>query len=111
MDIQQKQNTLKTGKNILDLTLEELRYTEKPIGKAIYKEALEEKCTPRGRGRPKKWVKANPTDRLICNICVNKFIRRNRFSHNQTKQHQLYVKIDDKFRRLIIEMGHEDKSK
>lgn len=90
------QETLKSGKSIPLLNPDEIKYTQAPIGNALYKNAI---------GRPPKRPedRAQPHDRLICDICGGKFTRCHRSSHKKTKVHQAYAKMDAKLRRALID--------
>lgn len=93
--IRKIQEELKEGKPLTFLPNEDIRYLEKPLGKAIYKSAV-------GRPRKKEKDKAKPSDRLICDICNEKFTRSHRWSHNQTKVHQAYMKMNDKMKKILL---------
>lgn len=54
-------------------------------------------------GRPRKLPgeKCLPSDRIKCPICPASFNRNNRSTHYKTKQHQLYLNIEQKLLRVI----------
>ncbi|HTO16891.1 MAG TPA: hypothetical protein VLZ83_14075 [Edaphocola sp.] len=93
--IMEVKNKLKEGNSIPLMSEEELKYTQKPIGKAIYKRAI---------GRPKKPdnEKARPGDRVICEICGGNFKRSHRSAHNKTKIHKVYEDMNKKLVNLLI---------
>lgn len=91
--IQEIQNKIDKGEALTLYSTEELKYIQKPIGKAIYKNAV---------GRPKKDEKAKPSDRVVCDICGGKFVRSHRWDHNKTKVHQAYSKMNDQIRKLLL---------
>ena len=90
------QKHLKTGRSIPLLDENDIKYIQKPIGKAIYKEVL---------GRPKKREedKAQPSDRLICNICGGKYVRSHRSAHNKTKVHKAYENMNHKLTKILLD--------
>jgi hypothetical protein len=96
MDKTKIQKNLNYGKALTLYDDDELRYVQKPIGKAIYKNAI-------GRPKKKEEDKAHPNDRLICDVCGNKFIRAHRSKHKKTKVHQAYEKMNKKIQKLLIE--------
>ena len=55
------------------------------------------KVTPK-RGRPKVCTedRSNPTDKIICEICGMEFSRSNRTRHQDSKMHQLAVRLTSK---------------
>jgi hypothetical protein len=95
--IQQK---LKKGKGIIAYNNEELRYLQKPLGKAIYKNAINQ---PIGRPRKSEDEKAKPDDRIICDICQGVFTRAHRSAHKKTKVHQAYEKMNGKIQKLLLD--------
>lgn len=78
---------------------EELKYLDKPLGKAAY---LGRKTSINDDERKRKGIKANWWDRIECNICGVEFTRSARSKHNRTKQHQIYKKIDKKMRKVLL---------
>lgn len=90
------QNSLKSGRSIPLLNIDEINYTQTPVGKSLYKNAI-------GRPRKREEDKARPHDRLICNVCGGKFTRCHRTAHNKTKVHQAYEKMNDKLRKALID--------
>ncbi len=94
MSIKRIQRKIKHNKNLCDYTVEELKYVQKPIGKAIYKS--------KKIGRPCVDVKADPKDKLECEICGKIFIRSGRYNHNKTEYHIAHANMNDKIRKLLI---------
>lgn len=92
-ELQNIQEKLKVDKNISEYTVDELKYLQKPIGKALY------------RGRPKKDDndRAKPTDRLKCEVCGKEFFRSGRTKHNQTKHHLLHEKMNKKLMKMLVD--------
>lgn len=88
-DIQSK---IKSNKNLTDYDVNELNYVMRPVGKALYK----------GRGRPRKEDKAQPSDRVKCSICSKVFVRSGRTNHNNTEYHKVHSKMNKKLRELLI---------
>jgi hypothetical protein len=91
------QKHLKTGKSIPLLDKDDIKYLQKPIGKALYTEVI-------GRPKKKEEDKAHPSDRLFCNICGGKYVRSHRSAHNKTKVHQAYAKMNHKLSRLLLDV-------
>jgi hypothetical protein len=100
METKELQKSMKETKPIFNLNKEEFNYSQKPVGKAIYKHSIEEK---RKAGRPIKDVKVNPKDRLECDICGKSYIRSSSTHHKRTQYHQAHVKINSKLRKLLID--------
>ncbi len=80
-------------KELINYNEDELKYITKPVGKAIYL----------GRGRPKKNNKLHWSDIITCNICNKTFTRSARTAHNKTNHHQIYLKINEKLRKILVE--------
>lgn len=97
--MEQVQKELRKGKPVYKLTKDEFDYTQKPIGKAIYKHSVEMKKV----GRPKKDIKASPKDRLECEICGKTYVRSSSTHHKRTQYHLAHVKINKKLRELLID--------
>jgi hypothetical protein len=109
---------LKTGKSIINMNIDEFRYLDKPIGRALYIGGVEEiKHKPLGRlpidsdikprkvGRPRNDPNrlAHSDDIVICDVCGNKFVRKHRTKHKRTKKHLIYERMNKKFMKLFIE--------
>jgi hypothetical protein len=92
-DIQSK---IKNDKNIIFYDRETLEYVTKPIGKTLYKTKV---------GRPKKEEsdKAKPSDRIVCPICKEEFVRSNRTNHNKTKIHKKMEQANKNLKKLLID--------
>ncbi len=93
------QEELLSGSSVPFYSNDTINYIDTSIGKALYKNAL---------GRPRKSIeeKANPYDRIICDVCNVKFTRSHRSGHNKTKVHQAYAKMNEKMKRFLL--GKED---
>lgn len=89
-------NKLKEAKSIPLMEEEELKYLQKPIGKAIYKRSV-------GRPRKPDDEKARPGDRVVCEICGGNFKRSHRSSHNKTKIHMVYENMNKKLMNLLVD--------
>lgn len=90
------QKELQQGKGLSQYEPETLKYLTKPIGKAIFKNAVEK------RGRPKKDTKAHWSDRIKCEICGKEFTRSARTKHTKTEFHQAHLKFDQKIKKLLL---------
>lgn len=89
----------------------ELKLMQKPINQANYKadhKDIYQAPYNNGyikTGRPKKdpSLKAQPTDRIYCEICGGEFTRYNRSAHNKTRVHQALLGVNHKLREFLIE--------
>lgn len=86
------QQNLKSGRGISFLEVDDIAYIEKPLGKALFINSQIEQ----------KKIKANPNDRIVCNICGRTYTRNVRSRHNKTKIHQAYANINSKFAKLVL---------
>src|ERR1700677_1702569 len=86
--------SIKENKGLSQYTSEELKYVQKPLGKAIYK------CR-----RPKKEdsEKCHWSDKVKCDTCGKTFMRSARTAHNNTNFHKIHIKMNDKLKKLLIE--------
>lgn len=91
---------LRSGKSIPLLSIKDIRNLDKPVGKAIYRNKI-------GRPKMKEEDKAKPGDRLVCDVCGEKFIRSHRTRHNQNKVHQAYANIHNKLYKVIVDPQDE----
>ncbi len=90
------QKAMTDTKPIPDMTKEEFKYSQKPIGKAIYKH---------NSGRPKKksTEKALPNDRITCKDCGKEYNRSGSACHKRTVFHKERVRINKKLSDLLID--------
>ena len=88
------QKNLKEKKELVQYDEDELKYVQKPLGKAIYK-----------AGRPKKSddEKAKWNDKIKCSICNKEYIRSASNAHKITQYHKIHSKMNDKLKKLLIE--------
>jgi hydroxyacyl-ACP dehydratase HTD2-like protein with hotdog domain len=89
MDIETTQKELHSGKNLALLDDETLKYGKTPIGKAIIKEKKEEEEKP--------WKK-----KIECKVCGKTYSRSGSYRHKRTKYHQMYANIEEKIRKIIL---------
>lgn len=82
---------VKDDKNISEYDIDELRYVQTPIGKAVFK-----------ADKPEK-VKTKPSDRVICDVCGKEFTRSGRTTHNRTQFHKLHASMNAKIKKLLID--------
>ncbi len=80
-------------KELIQCNEEELKYVQKPLGKAIYK----------GRLKKSDDDKAHWSNKIKCNICNKEFIRSSRTAHNLTNFHKLYMKMNEKLKKILID--------
>lgn len=92
MSISVFQEELKNTKNIARCDNETLKYLRKPLGRAIYESNVK-----------KEKVKAKPSDRVECGICGKIFTRSGRSNHNKTEYHQLYAKMGEKVKKILLD--------
>lgn len=71
---------------------EALKYSLKPVGKAIITNPLIEETKEKT-----KW-----SDRVVCNICGVEFTRSARSNHNKTKMHNLHLSMHHKMKKLLL---------
>lgn len=74
-------------------TADEIKYLEKPLGKAAY--ISEEQ-------RKKDKVKANWWDYIKCGICGTVFMRSCRSAHEKTRHHRDFLRFDVKIREIML---------
>lgn len=83
---------------------DEIEYLKKPLGLAAFTTPSDESIIqdPKSdiKKKPKELAKWN--DRVICDICGTEFTRSARSKHKQTQKHQIYLKMHEKIRDLVI---------
>lgn len=99
MDIKEIQQNLKKGLSLTTYSEDELRYVQKPIGKALYKSTLQK----RGRPRINKNDKCKPNDKVQCKICNKIYTRSGSTKHKKTQYHQLHEKMNIKLRKVLMD--------
>lgn len=92
--ISELKSKLREGKEVITCTPDEIAYIKKPIGKSIYKYAVEEK-----QQRKKKYVS---DERVSCDICGKEYRRSNKSIHEKTHYHLTYKLVNDKLKQLIL---------
>jgi hypothetical protein len=101
MTTKEIQEELKKGKGIATYDSKELLYISKPIGKEIYKKALE---LPTGDYEDKKGDQpAKWSDKLTCKICGKVVSRSNQSKHRKSNQHQIYLSMNAKIRKMLLD--------
>lgn len=55
------------------------------------------------RGRPMKHSLADPKEIIDCNYCGGRYTRWNISHHKKTKRHQIFMKMNDIIRRVVLE--------
>ncbi len=109
MDKQDKINTIKReldkGKEPILLNDDELQYIKKPLGQAHYKKAIKEKTYEEEmKEYNKERAKHRPDSIYIdCDICERTYTKYNKDKHIKTKHHQFCVKLNKKWRKMIID--------
>lgn len=91
MDYHKKQCELKEQKALPLYDADTIKYSQTPLGKALYTKE-KEKSTDK-----KHW-----TDRLVCDICGEKYVRSARSRHNKTKVHQKLLLMNEKMRKVLL---------
>lgn len=82
---------LNKGKQPIFCDDAELQYIKKPIGKSHYKNAIEE-------------IKEDLQDKyIICDICGKKYTKYNKTKHCKTNHHQFCLKLNKKWRKMILD--------
>lgn len=91
---------------------DEIKYLEKPLGKAAYLgEKIEETIDQSDEDKlveeislsPLVKVKALWSDRVKCPICGKRFTRSCRNSHEKTSYHKTYLKFHKKLRKIMLD--------
>jgi hypothetical protein len=116
METKKIQHKLKKGYGIATLNEEELKYLQKPIGKEIYKQSLEESTNDfidndrikvndniKRVGRPRLENPGKYSDKIKCKICGQIVSRSNQSNHKRSQRHQIYLKMNEKIRKLLLE--------
>lgn len=93
-DLDNIKKRLKKGPELINCDIDELQYIKKPVGKSIYKCAIDEK-----KERRKKYIK---NERVTCDLCGVEYTRSNRCYHERTKYHLTYKIVNDKLKRLML---------
>lgn len=98
MDKQTKINTIQKeldkGKEPILLDDDTIQYIKKPLGKAHYKNGIDHKEDLNiYRG----------SDYVECDICDKKYTKYNKSKHLATKHHQFCVKLNKKWRKMLID--------
>lgn len=91
------QENLKKGLSLTNYSEEELKYLQKPIGKAIYKNST------KGRPRKQEHEKCKPTDKITCEICGKTYIRSGSAAHKITNYHKLHERMNTKLRKILLD--------
>lgn len=85
----------KLNKEVPEMTKEEYKYTQTPIGNATYKHNIK-------KGRPITNGKVSPKDRIICDICGKEYTRSGSAGHKKTVYHKERQRINKKLRELLM---------
>lgn len=98
--VEQQQQELRDCRPLYDYHNDTLRYMDRPIGQGIYKKGL---TNPNGVGRPKSQYLTSPSDKIKCSICGKEIIRWNQSHHKKSQICQVYAKMNDKLKDLLID--------
>jgi formylmethanofuran dehydrogenase subunit E len=113
------QARLKLGLDTTAYNQDEIKYMMTPIGKAIYQDALtnekkilienntkisDEKQFDYINESDIKRAKWNPVQKIKCQTCGELFSRANRSRHSKTKVHMAYSGMNDKIKKILINM-------
>ena len=90
MDISDKKHVT-DDKNLVDYSSDQMRYVQKPFGKAVYNSKT-----------VVKKEKAHWSDRIKCDVCGKEFTRSARSMHNKTQHHVTYSKLNKKLAELLL---------
>lgn len=85
---------LNKGKEPIFYNNDQLQFMKNPIGKAHYKNALENKDNNK--------IKI-PSQYVECDICGKKYTKYNKNKHIKTKHHIFCKKINKKWRKMILD--------
>ena len=97
--IRDMQAKLKEGKEIIEYDVKVLDYARRPIGKALYNNNYEINKEIKRR----KDLYIAMSKKIKCDLCGSSYRKSNKSYHIKTKKHQIYVKINDKFKRLLLD--------
>jgi hypothetical protein len=104
VEVEDIYKNLRNGKHISLLSIDDIKKIQKPIGKAIFKDSITDPKKSSGRPRKPENEKAHHRDRLICNICGEKYYRSYGPRHKKTKLHQAYEKMNHKIYKLLLDI-------
>lgn len=90
---------IEMDKPILEMTKEEFRYTQTPLGGPTYKHNVKKAGRPEVVPSKRKL----PTDRLKCEICGKEYFRSGSYKHKQTAFHKDRMRMNKKLLELLID--------
>ena len=93
-DLEEIRKNLGKGKQPIRYNKKELKYANKPLGKAEYKAGLYK--------NPNEYKNVDDKQSK-CEICGKKYSRSNYAKHKKTQYHQLCCKVNKKFQQLIFD--------
>jgi len=96
MDVKKIQDEIQKGKQLSKMSVEELKYVQKPIGKAIYDSSAKK------TGRPRLENKVHWSDKVICDVCGVETLRSNQSTHKKSEKHLMYMKINKKLQDILL---------
>ena len=118
MDYAKIRKRLSEQKGLALYDAEEIKYIEKPLGRASYTHNIKPPGVALGTlvevpseiqpGEPeiiKPVLKIRSTnwDRLKCEICGTVFMRGNRSKHKKTRHHRDFLKFNEKIRKIMLD--------
>lgn len=100
MEVYKLQEEIKKGKKIIEYDNETIKYIQKPLGKALYLNAIDNNDSDHKNDNKKR--KALWNDRIQCKICGKKMLRSNQSKHKKTQYHMAFEKMNNKIRDLLL---------
>lgn len=103
MSVKGIQDKLKKGKTLTKYSSNELKYTMKPLGKAIYISSVKNKPKEEEEEIEAIITEKHPRDRIKCKVCGEIYSRSNSWSHRKSKIHVAYDKLNVKLRKILMD--------
>ncbi len=98
--LRELRDSLREGMELCQYGAEEMKYITKPIGRAVYENAYENKDIV----KPKKEKKKNNRfERIECELCGRVISKNNKAAHRKTRYHQAFEKMNKKLREFLLD--------
>lgn len=100
--LRELRDSLREGREVCQYDAEEMKYITKPIGRAVYENAYENKDNDIGKEKKEK-KKNNRFERIECELCGRIISKNNKAAHRKTRFHQAYEKMNKKLREFLLD--------